>query len=255
MNLLPAASCESVRTRAHIVPFAVFLGFMLLLQLVGALITWDHPDAPWWRKDPAFWLYPIQTLVTGGILIHYWKSYEFQCSWKWSFAAILFGLVGIGLWLLPTALHDFLPPDKVSPSLRSFFGIEPRTDGFDPSFFTNPTAYWTTIVLRFLRAVVIVALIEEIFWRGFLMRFVADIDGDYWRQPFGRATWLTYLVPTILFTFVHSAADRPAAFIYGSLTWLLCIWSKNLVACIVMHATANLAMGIYIMSYGKYGLW
>ena len=39
------------------------------------------------------------------------------------------------------------------------------------------------------------------------------------------------------------------------LTYALCVWSKNLGACVVMHAVANFLMGLYIMAYGKYGLW
>jgi len=53
----------------------------------------------------------------------------------------------------------------------------------------------------------------------------------------------------------HAPVDYAAALVYGSITYLLCVWSKNLGACVVMHATANLLMGIYVMSYGKYGLW
>ena len=53
----------------------------------------------------------------------------------------------------------------------------------------------------------------------------------------------------------HAPVDYAGAFVYGSLTYLLCVWSKNLGACVIMHATANLLMGLYIMAYGKYGLW
>jgi CAAX prenyl protease-like protein len=116
-------------------------------------------------------------------------------------------------------------------------------------------AYWASLMLRFLRAVVVVALVEEIFWRGFLMRFVIDWEGDCWRQPFGRAHWKSYLLVTGLFVIAHSPVDYAGAFAYGSLTYLLCIWSKNLGACVVMHAVANFLMGIYIMVYGKFGLW
>ena len=45
--------------------------------------------------------------------------------------------------------------------------------------------------------------------------------------------------------------DYAGAFVYGSLTYLLCVWSKSLGACVVMHATANLLMGLYIMAYRK----
>lgn len=111
------------------------------------------------------------------------------------------------------------------------------------------------MLLRFLRAAVVVALVEEIFWRGFLMRFCRDWDGDFWKQPFGHRDWRSYLVVTGLFILAHSPPDRVGALVYGSLTWLLCVWSRSLGACVLMHAVANLLMGLYIMAWGKYGLW
>ena len=100
-----------------------------------------------------------------------------------------------------------------------------------------------------------VALVEEIFWRAYVSRLVCDWEGDCWRQPFGRATWKSYFIVTGLFMIAHAPVDYAGAFVYGSLTYLLCIWSKNLGACVVMHAVANLLMGVYIMATGKYGLW
>ncbi|MDP3850600.1 MAG: CAAX prenyl protease-related protein [Luteolibacter sp.] len=242
-------------TRAHVVPFAVFMGFMIVLQVVSAGISWKHPDAPWWRQDPAHFIYPIQTLVTLAFLVYYWKLLAFRWSWKWCLPAIPFGVVGIALWLLPTFLHDQLGFTGKSTGILNLLGVEARTDGFDPGVFDNPAAWWAAVVFRFLRAVVVVALVEEIFWRGFLMRFVCDWEGDYWRQPFGRATWKSYLIVTGLFMLAHAPVDYAGAFAYGSLTYLLCVWSRSLGACVVMHGTANLIMGLYIMATGKYGLW
>lgn len=242
-------------TRAHVIPFAVFMAFMVVLQLVAACIGWDHPDAPWWRRDPAQFIYPVQTLATLALLAHYWKNYTFHWSWKWNLTAIVFGVAGIGFWLLPTALYDHWGLTGNPTGLLGFFGVAARKDGFDPGVFSHPAAWWTAVMLRFLRAVVVVALVEEIFWRGFLMRFVCDWEGDYWQQPFGRATWQSYLITTGLFMAAHAPVDYAAAFVFGSLTYLLCVWSKSLGACVVMHATANLLMGLYIMTFGKYGLW
>ena len=53
----------------------------------------------------------------------------------------------------------------------------------------------------------------------------------------------------------HAPIDYAGAFVYGSLTYLLCVWSRNLGACVVMHFIANLLMGLYAMQTGKYGLW
>ncbi len=242
-------------TRAHVVPFAVFMAFMIVLQLGGGFIEWKHPDAPWWRQDPAQLIYPVQTLVTLGFLIRYWRSYTFTWSWKWSLVAIVFGAIGIGVWLLPTALYDRWGLTDKPDGILGYLGVSERRDGFDPGIFHSPLAYWGSLTMRFLRAAVVVALVEEIFWRGFLMRFVCDWEGDYWKQPFGRATWRSYLIVTGMFILAHGVSDYPAAFVYGSLTYLLCVWSKSLGACVVMHATANFLMGVYIMKTGHYGLW
>lgn len=242
-------------TRAHVVPLAVFMAFMVLLQLIGGFVEWKHPDAPWWRQDPAQFVYPLQTLVVLVLLIRYWKFYQFNWSLKASLTGVVFGAVGIGFWLLPTALYDAWGLTGKTDGWMALLGISGRHEGFDPGLFQNPFAYWASLVFRFFRAVVVVALAEEIFWRSFLMRFLCDREGDYWKQPFGRNSWLSYLVVTGLFILAHGADDRAAAFIYGSLTYLLCVWSKNLGACVVMHATANLMMGFYIMKTGHYGLW
>lgn len=251
---LPGDAADRL-TKAHIVPFAVFMGFLILLQLAGALVGWDHPDAPWWRRDPAHVIYPVQTLVCLGLLWFYRKSYRFDWSWKWLPVAVVFGALGIGFWLLPTTLYDHWGLTEKPDGWLGRLGVEARVKGFDPYLFEHPAAFWTALILRFVRAVVVVAFVEEIFWRGFMMRFVCDWEGDYWKQPFGRAHWKSYVVVTGLFVLAHSPADHAGAFVYGSLTWLLCVWSRNLGACVLMHATANLLMGLYIMKFGKYGLW
>jgi CAAX prenyl protease-like protein len=252
----PPPSADPARlTLAHVVPFAVYMVFTIVLQLVAAQIGWKHPDAPWWRQDPAHFIYPLQTLAALGVLVFYRKCYRFDWSWKWSLVAVVFGAVGIGFWLLPTALYDHWGLTGKTSGVLKLLGVDERRDGFDPGLFTNPAAWWFVVLMRFLRAVVIVALVEEIFWRGFLMRFVCDWEGDYWKQPFGRAHWKSYLIVTGMFMLAHASVDYAGAIVYGSFTWLLCVWSKNLGACVVMHATANLLMGLYIMETGKYGLW
>lgn len=243
------------RTRAHVMPFAVFLGFLFLLQATGYGFEWDHPVAPWWRRWPEHWVYPLQSITCIVLLIRWWRRYEFAWTPRAILLGSLFGAVGIGFWLLPTTLYDRLGVASWGDGWWQWLGVEARTDGFDPGVFGNPAAYWATLVARFFRAVVVVALVEEIFWRGFLMRFVLDWEGNYWKQPFGKASWLSYAVTTGAFMMAHAPVDYAGALVYGSLTYLLCVWSKSLSACVVMHAVANLLMGCYAVAYGKFGLW
>lgn len=243
--------------RTQVIPFAVFMGFLLLLQVFGTFFLWEHPSAPWWRRWPEQLFYPVQTLVTLGVLAVFWRSYEFRWSWKWSLAGVVFGAVGIGFWLLPTMIYDRLGLTSDPEGWLKRLGVAARTDGFNPgeAFGDGTPAFWVALVLRFLRAVVVVALVEEIFWRSFVMRLAADWEGDYWKRPFGEASWKTYGIVTGLFMIAHAPVDYAGAFVYGSLTYLLCVWSRNLGACVVMHAVANLIMGLFAMAYGKYGLW
>ena len=91
MNSRTPITDPDTLTRAHVLPFAVFMAFMILLQFVGGFIEWKHPDAPWWRQDPAQFIYPIQTLGTLGLLVFYWKYYRFDWSREWSLVAGLDG--------------------------------------------------------------------------------------------------------------------------------------------------------------------
>ncbi|MEK7952179.1 CAAX prenyl protease-related protein [Luteolibacter sp. Y139] len=243
--------------RAQIVPFGVFMGFLLLLQVFSSLFGWSHPAAPWWRHWPEQWIYPLQTLVCLVLLARWWKYYEFRWSWKWSIAGVIFGAVGIGFWLLPTVMYDRLGLTGETTGLQKWLGLAARTKGFNPAeaFGDGTPVFWTALIMRFVRAVVVVALVEEILWRSFMMRFSVDWEGDYWKRPFGQASWKSYAIVTGLFMVAHAPVDYAGAFVYGSLTYLLCIWSKNLGACVIMHGVANLLMGLFAIAYGKYGLW
>lgn len=244
------------RTYAHVVPLMVFMVVGMLSLLTG-VIPWfqDHELLPWYRSEPSHWIYPLQTLASGICLAFFWRHYEFK-NRKGLWLGVLMGVLGIGVWLLPTQLYTWLEltEDPESGPLK-WFGVAARTDGFNPDIFTNPVAWWAVVVMRFLRAVVIVALVEEICWRGFLMRFVQNPDGNYWKIPFGRHHWKALVVVTLAFMLIHAPIDWPAAIIFGLVMYALAIYTKSLLACVTMHAVANLIMGIYALQTGKYGLW
>lgn len=237
------------------VPFAVFLVLTFLMGVSG--IERAHPDEPWYIEWPEQWMFPLQTLIVSAVLCFYWRHYQFKPAKGWLLGAVM-GVVGIGIWLLPTTLYDYFGFTKETVGVWEYFGVMPRTDGFDPGVLIpefGMAGYWGSTLMRFLRAVVIVALVEELLWRGFLMRFLLDPDGDYWKKPFGVAHWKSYLVTTGLFMSIHQPVDFLGAFFFGSLMYWVAVRTKSLTACVVMHGVANLLMGIYALGFGKYGLW
>lgn len=241
------------RDLAHIVPFATFMLFMLLPGLlISAGFTSDRDGMPWFRTAPEQWIYPIQTIATLVVLWFFRKHYEFH-SRGLAFG-MLMGVVGIALWIAPGYLFRSL---EMPPGWYRYLGFADRPEGFDPSFIRSHSPFWygTAIGFRFLRMVVAVALVEEIFWRGFLMRYFVDPDGDYWEVPFGTFHRVSFVAVTACVTIVHSPTDYAAAAVYGMLAYYVAVRTKNLLACVTMHAVANLLLGVYIMSTEQWGYW
>src|SRR4051812_31457773 len=125
--------------------------FTALLGLGSALKT---PGGALWLASPEFWIFPLQTLLCGALLILFRREYQFQPLRRPVFTLGL-GLLVFLIWIAP----------------QQFFRFEPRLVGFNPDVFARvPAQYWVTVALRFLRLVIVVPLVEEIFWRGFLLR-------------------------------------------------------------------------------------
>jgi CAAX prenyl protease-like protein len=216
---------------AYVLPMGVFMGMLGVTSLAKSI------GGSFWLDSPEYWVFPLQTLLCGGLLIWYWREYDFHRFRGVLFAAII-GVLVFVLWISPQA----------------FFGFGARTEGFNPDTFAGqPAAYWSTVLLRFLRLVIVVPLVEEIFWRGFLLRYF--INDKFETVPFGAFSWLSFAVVTIGFTFAHSSADWIAAAITGALFNLVAYRTKSLGACVIAHALTNLLLGIWIMNTKQWGFW
>lgn len=209
--------------KAFIAPFAVFV---LLLAAKDAF----GPSAQ-------YWVFPLQTFVCGGIIACYWRRYSFTLPRNAGFTLAI-GILPFVIWIAP----------------QEFAGMPARVNGFNPTLFQHdPALYYSTLAIRFLRLVAVVPLAEEIFWRGFLLRyFVRD---DFESVPFGTFTWRSFAIVAIGFCFEHSRPDWPAALATGALYNLVAYRTRNLASCVLAHAITNLVLGIYVMRTGQWGFW
>lgn len=232
---VPIQSANNVPGRrkliAYVAPMALFFA---LLALEGVL---EKLGTAFWLQSAEYWIYPLQAVVCAVLLIWFRREYNFN--------GVRRPLIAVGV-----AIGVFVV--WISPQL--LFHAAPRLSGFNPDVFSSqPAAYWATVVFRFLRLVVVVPFVEEIFWRGFLLRYFIDEAFD--RVAFGAFSWLSFLVVTIGFTLAHSSADWPAAFVTGALYNLVAYRTKSLGSCVLAHAITNLLLGVWIMKTGQWGFW
>lgn len=208
---------------------------MVGLMLVS-LVKDSNADSIWLRS-PEYWIYPLQTILCAAVMIFYWRQYDFGkcCGIPLALAA---GIVVLVAWISPQTL----------------FGAGRRVDGFDPSVFGEGTAlYWMTVAARFARLVVVVPLVEEIFWRGLLMRYL--IREEFTSLPVGAFQWKSFAAVAVCFMLVHGMADWPAAFFCGVVYNFVAVRTKSLSACVLAHAVTNLGLGVYIMTTRQWGFW
>ena len=75
MNL---ARIRQDRTLAHVVPLVAFMliggGLTILTGSLESVFR-DHVYLPWWRRYPEQWIYPLQTLLAGGLVIFWWRTH------------------------------------------------------------------------------------------------------------------------------------------------------------------------------------
>jgi len=213
---------------------APMLLFVLLFGVGSALKT---RGAAFWLAAPEFWIYPLQTLLCAALLIYFRREYELQRLRRPIFALGI-GLLVFFLWIAP----------------QQFLGFPPREIGFNPDMFAgSPGSYWSTLLLRFVRLAVVVPFVEEIFWRGFLLRYL--ITERFESVPFGAFSWLSFSVVSLAFCFSHSMPDWPAALITGVLYNAVAYRTKSLSSCILAHGLTNLSLGLWIVATKEWGFW
>jgi uncharacterized protein len=216
---------------AYVAPMLVFA---VLLSLSALLKKVDHR---FWLASAEYWIYPLQTIVCGGLLIWFRREYDFEQLRNIAFTIFVAALVFV-LWISP----------------QQFLGFPARNAGFNPDLFANQSLlYWPTVGFRFLRLVIVVPLVEEIFWRGFLLRSL--LDENFARVRFGTFSWVSFVVVTLGFGFSHSTDDWIAACLTGAIYNGVAYRTKSLWSCVLAHAVTNLLLGIWIMTTKQWGFW
>jgi hypothetical protein len=187
-----------------------------------------------------YYFYPVKTLVVAWILFLY-RSQYLELRWselarlKPTAAILAVGIATCVMWVYT----DWVPAGMPSP------------EGFNPQLFPNPSLRLAMTGFRLAGAVLVVPLMEELFWRSFLLRYL--IDADFAAVPIGRFMLPSFLVNVVLFGLEHHfiLAGMAAGAIYSVILYK----TKSLSQCVLAHAVTNLTLAGYVLYSGKWYFW
>ena len=157
--------------------------------------------------------------------------------------------VGIGA----TVFFIWIAPDVIWPGYRHNLLFENSLLGSAKSSLTAELrSNYVFLAFRVFGTAVVVPVIEELFWRGWLMRY--SISSDFEKVPLGTYSVSAFWITALLFASEHGSyweVGLLAGVIYN--WWML--RTRNLVDCMLAHAVTNACLAIYVIGFGRWEYW
>lgn len=230
----------------YVAPMAVYMAFLLAQS--NANLSW---------------LYPVKIIAVAAVLWLFRNEYsELRSSGAGPtrlgmWLAVGVGLVAIAIWIAGDPYYPkvedlmFQCESWLSPLLHSPPPKVAASPAFDPTLIQPLAIRSAFLVARVAGAVLVVPVMEELFWRAFLIRWL-DKE-DFRTVPVGSYSGRAFLITVALFGAEHN--QWLAGLICGALyNWLL-RRTRSLPACILAHAVSNAALAAWVLERGDWKFW
>ncbi|MGO4381570.1 CAAX prenyl protease-related protein [Pseudoduganella sp. RAF53_2] len=213
----------------RVLPFAIYLGFIGVQDVL---------ERSGFAADQLRWLYAIKI---GGVLLallacrrHYTELSQARLSPGMAVISIVTGVLVLALWI----------------SLNADWMQIGSSTGFDP---TNEAGHidWLLVALRIGGAALIVPVMEELFWRSFLLRWLED--NRFLAVHPSSVKVKSFLITVLLFGVEHNL--WLAGMVAGAAYTLLYMRSGTLWAPTLAHAVTNCLLGVWILATGSWTYW
>ncbi|MBG6220186.1 MULTISPECIES: CAAX prenyl protease-related protein [unclassified Janthinobacterium] len=212
----------------RVAPFLAYLSFIFIADMLARLGV---------ASQELRWLYAVKIGVVLGMLWYWRRSYT-ELAWRPLGAralavALATGVVVFLLWINLSASWM---------TIGSAAGFDPRSDG---------QIAWSLVVLRIAGAALVVPVMEELFWRSFLLRWIDAADFLKFQPCLASAK--AFIVSVVLFGFEHNL--WLAGIVAGAAYSLLYMRSQNLWSPILAHGVTNGVLGLWIVYGGHWTYW
>ena len=212
-----------------IAPFAVFM----ILLAVGPSLPIPQP----WDS-----IFRVGVLVT--VLLTISRDVVLSLRIQHALPSVLLGLAVCAMWVAP---------DQIFPGWREHWIFQNSITGtvkttIAPSELADPLV----VILRVVRAVLLVPILEELFWRGWLPRWI--VNNDWQKVPLGTFNVMAFVATAMLF-----ASEHGPFWEVGLLCGLIYNWwmwkTKSLGDLVLVHAVTNAALSGFVMVTKQYAYW
>jgi uncharacterized protein len=212
----------------YVLPFAFFIAILAISSYLTFLGQWE---------------YPVRVALLC-ILLYAVSRNVIDLRVRHLALTVGLGIVVFVLWIAPDALF---------PHYREHWLFQnPITGKLSSSFSPEVRGSWVALTFRIVRAVILVPIIEELFWRGWLLRWLQSPDFE--SVPLGKWNWSSLLISTALFASEHGPyweVGLMAGFAYN---WLI-IRTRSLGDCMLAHAITNGCLSAWVLATGQWEYW
>lgn len=215
-------------TWAYVAPFTAYMACLAGQQAFPA--------------SPRAWLLIRTILVLAVVAAFSRGALRFRAGKPWWSV-----LVGAGVFAA------WIAPDLLWPGYRTHWlfqnGLTGRPESAIPAAMRSDA--WL-LALRAGSSFLLVPVLEELFWRGWLMRWI--VRSNFTSVPLGTYTASAFWVTAVLFASEHGSywdVGLAAGIAYN--WWML--RTRNLADCILAHAVTNALLAAYVLLWGQWQYW
>ena len=212
----------------RVLPFAAYIGFIFIADMLGRL---------GWTAQDLRWLYAVKIALVAALLLAFRRHYT-ELAWRPLGARALALAVGVGVVVLVL----WVKLDAGWMSIGSSAGFDPRNDG---------AIDWVMVAVRIAGAALVVPVMEELFWRSFLMRWLES--PRFLEMNPAHVKTNAFVATVILFGFEHNL--WLAGMVAGAAYSVLYMRSQTLWSPILAHGVTNGLLGVWIIYTGHWTYW
>ncbi|WP_303720295.1 CAAX prenyl protease-related protein [Malonomonas rubra] len=221
----------------RIVPFAVFMGFIGLQQGLQWLVDQGMLAL---SEQLMLYLYPLKAILVAILLLSFIRHYD-ELRWgdlknpSQTFGSVLLGIIVFLLWI----------------NMDWDFATLGESQGFNPSLIENDPIRNGLIFSRIFGAALVVPIMEELFWRSFLLRYI--INQNFMAVRVGTYSLASFLIGSVLFGLEHNLVL--AGVMAGVAYSLVLYWTRSISQCVLAHAVTNFILALYVLQTANWQFW